>query len=154
MIERGEHLRFALEAREPIGIEREGVGQHLQRDVAIELACRARDTPRPCRPRRAATNFIGTEASAGSERHVRGVTGFYFSMCARSFSFSLQTYSSMSVSGSSRSRHLDGNGFVYISGSSIVTSCRGGRSRGGGIALDAQRFAVRMPAEVEPGRDR
>ena len=42
MIERGERLRFALEARQPIGICGEQVRQDLERDVAIELVSRAR----------------------------------------------------------------------------------------------------------------
>ena len=42
MIQRRQHLRFPLEAREPIGIEREQFGQDLQRDIAIELR-----VPRP-----------------------------------------------------------------------------------------------------------
>ena len=37
MIERGQNLGFALEPREPLGIVREQIGQHLQRDVAAEL---------------------------------------------------------------------------------------------------------------------
>ena len=37
MVQRREHLRFALEAREAIGIGGEGVRQDLDRDVAIEL---------------------------------------------------------------------------------------------------------------------
>ena len=37
MIQRGERLRFALEAREPVGIACEGVGQDLDRDIAIQL---------------------------------------------------------------------------------------------------------------------
>lgn len=37
MIERGQYLRFALEPREPFGIGRERLSQHLQRHVAIEL---------------------------------------------------------------------------------------------------------------------
>ena len=36
MIERGERLRFTLEARQAIGIGREQLGQHLDRDVAVE----------------------------------------------------------------------------------------------------------------------
>ena len=48
MVERREDLRFALEPREPIGIAGEGVGQDLQRDVAIELrVARAIDLPHP-----------------------------------------------------------------------------------------------------------
>ena len=36
MIQRREHLGFALEPREPIGIAHEGLGQHLDRDIAIQ----------------------------------------------------------------------------------------------------------------------
>ena len=71
MIERGEHLRFALEAREPIGIVRERFGQDLQRDVAIRASCRARDRPRPCRLRRAPMDFVRTEPRAGPDHRFR-----------------------------------------------------------------------------------
>ena len=37
MIQRGERLRFALEARQAVGVGRERLGQDLDRDVAIEL---------------------------------------------------------------------------------------------------------------------
>jgi hypothetical protein len=37
MIERGQHLRLALETCEAVGVERERVGDDLQRDVAIQL---------------------------------------------------------------------------------------------------------------------
>ena len=37
VVERGEQLRLALEAREPIGVGSEGLGQQLQRDIAPEL---------------------------------------------------------------------------------------------------------------------
>ena len=36
MVQRGEELRFALEAGQPIGIAGEEVGQDLERDVAPE----------------------------------------------------------------------------------------------------------------------
>ncbi len=36
MVERREHLRFALEAREPVRVLCERSRQHLQRDVAVE----------------------------------------------------------------------------------------------------------------------
>src|SRR5262249_9790259 len=38
MVERGQHLRFAPEPRESIRIGRDRRGEHLQRDVASELA--------------------------------------------------------------------------------------------------------------------
>jgi hypothetical protein len=37
MIERRQCLGFALEARQPIGIAREGVGQHLDRDPPTKI---------------------------------------------------------------------------------------------------------------------
>ena len=37
MVQRREHLRFALKPGEAIGIAGERVGQDLQRDVAIQL---------------------------------------------------------------------------------------------------------------------
>src|SRR5262249_17508979 len=37
MVERGEYLRFALEARKTIGIRGERIGKHFQGDVPIEL---------------------------------------------------------------------------------------------------------------------
>jgi hypothetical protein len=36
MVERGQHLRLALDARQPRGVAREGVGERLDRDVAPE----------------------------------------------------------------------------------------------------------------------
>jgi hypothetical protein len=37
MIQRGQHLRFAREARHSIGVLREGVGQNLDSNIAVEL---------------------------------------------------------------------------------------------------------------------
>ena len=36
MVERGEHLRLALEARQAIGVAGHGLGQHLDGDVALQ----------------------------------------------------------------------------------------------------------------------
>jgi hypothetical protein len=36
MVQRGEHLRFALESGQAIGIAREYLGQDLERDIAAE----------------------------------------------------------------------------------------------------------------------
>ena len=52
MIERGEHFRFALKAREPIGISRERGGQDLNRDLTFQPGVRSPDTPAPSRLRR------------------------------------------------------------------------------------------------------
>ena len=57
MIQRRQHLRFALEARQSLRICRERLGQDLDRDVASSFVSRARDRPRPSRPRRASRRF-------------------------------------------------------------------------------------------------
>lgn len=41
MIERGEQACFALEARHAIGLARQGLGQHLDGDVAADLRRKA-----------------------------------------------------------------------------------------------------------------
>ena len=112
VIERREHLRFTPEPREPIRIERERIRKYLQRNVAIELAvARTIDLAHAaCAEGR--QNFIGTESGAGAERHAEEVRRFYFVMCARSFSFSLQTYSRMSVSACSRCVTCTVNGLL------------------------------------------
>ena len=64
MIERRERLRFARETREAIGVERERLGQHLDRDVAIELRVRrAIDLAHAARAD-GGDDFVGSEASA------------------------------------------------------------------------------------------
>ena len=57
VVQRGEHLGFARKAGEPVGVLCQGLGQHLDRDGAIQLRVCARDTPRPSRRRRAARRF-------------------------------------------------------------------------------------------------
>ena len=45
---------FALESREPLGVVCEGVGQHLDRDLAAEVGVeRAIDFPHPARAKEA-----------------------------------------------------------------------------------------------------
>ena len=71
MIQRGEQLRLALEARQPIGIGRERGGQDFDRDVALSLG-RGRDRPRPSRPRRAERlDLVCTELTASQHRDAR-----------------------------------------------------------------------------------
>jgi len=67
MIERGEHFRFALKAREPIGISRERGWQDLNRDLTFQLGVR-----RPIHLTHPAFaeqggDFIDAETGAGSE---------------------------------------------------------------------------------------
>ena len=48
MVQRGQDVRFALEARQTVGVEHEDVRQHLERDLAIERAVvRAIDVAHP-----------------------------------------------------------------------------------------------------------
>ena len=61
-------MRFALEAREAVGIVRERLGQHLDRDVAIELVSRARYTS-PMPPAPSGTPMVY------APRRVPGVSG-------------------------------------------------------------------------------
>ena len=70
MIQRREDLRFALEAREAIGIVRERVRQDLDRDVAIQLrVARAIDLAHAaCADR--GDDFVDAEARAGGEGQV------------------------------------------------------------------------------------
>jgi hypothetical protein len=64
MIERREDLCLTLEAREAIRIEREGLRQDLQRDVAIQFRiARAIDLTHAAGPERR-LDFIRAEASA------------------------------------------------------------------------------------------
>ena len=70
MIERREHLRFALEARQAIGIAGERRRQHLDRDVAIQLRiARAIDLAHAAGAEQA-DNAIEPEGGAGREATV------------------------------------------------------------------------------------
>jgi hypothetical protein len=53
MVERGQDLSFTTEPGEPLRIACERVRQDLDRDLALQVRVDGRDTPRPCRPRRA-----------------------------------------------------------------------------------------------------
>ncbi len=75
MIERRERLRFALEARQPIGVLRERLRQDLDRDVAIELrVARAIDLPHAAFADRR-SDLVDAETGAGSEGQVVGLYG-------------------------------------------------------------------------------
>ena len=66
MVERGEDLRFALEAREPLGIRAKPSGSDLERDVAIELrVARAIDLAHAACAKRG-QNLVRAESIAGA----------------------------------------------------------------------------------------
>ena len=72
MIERGEELRFAFEARHALMILRELLRKNLDGDFAAEfLIARAIDFAHAaCAERR--DNFIRTQFGSGSKTHSRG----------------------------------------------------------------------------------
>src|SRR5262245_31793620 len=70
MIQRSEELRLTLEAGETLDVRGEGIGQDLERDVAIELRVpRAIHLPHSARSQQR-THFIRAESNARSERHA------------------------------------------------------------------------------------
>jgi hypothetical protein len=69
MVEGGQQLRLTLEPREAIGIGRENLRQHLDRDFATELyVARSIDFAHSAGTD-GGVNFILAEADAGCERH-------------------------------------------------------------------------------------
>src|SRR5690606_27651886 len=69
VVELGEQLRLALEAREALGIGDEAGGQDFDRDVAFELGIvGAIDLAHPAFAELGG-DLVGTEADAGGERH-------------------------------------------------------------------------------------
>jgi hypothetical protein len=65
MVQRGEDLRLALEAREAVGVVRKGRGQDLQRDVAMELGVAGMVHLTHATGAERRQQFIGTQARAG-----------------------------------------------------------------------------------------
>src|SRR5262245_16497439 len=73
MIQRGQNLRFALETREPVGIEREGFRKNFERDLAIELRVpRAEYLAHAARSEQR-YDFVRADQGAGCERHARSI---------------------------------------------------------------------------------
>ncbi len=69
VLELGEDLRLALEARETVGVGGERLGEDLDRDLALQLRVGgAVDDPHPALAERGG-DLVGPEAGAGSERH-------------------------------------------------------------------------------------
>jgi hypothetical protein len=65
-----ERLRFAREARQPIGIGREQLRQDLQRDIAIELrVTRAVDLSHPAGAKWG-EDFVRTDSGASRQGHA------------------------------------------------------------------------------------
>jgi len=66
MIERGEHLRLAREAREPIGIARQRRRKHLDCDIATELAVAGAINLAHAAGAEGGHDLVRSEASAGT----------------------------------------------------------------------------------------
>ena len=67
MIQQGEYSRFALKAREPVGVGRERLGQDLDRDGSVQLCiARAIDLPHPAFADRRG-DFVDAKTRAGAE---------------------------------------------------------------------------------------
>jgi hypothetical protein len=69
MVECGEHLRLASKPGEPIGIVCEGVGQNLQRDIAVELGVSGTPDLAHAAGTELGGDFARAEAGAGREGH-------------------------------------------------------------------------------------
>ena len=81
MIERREELRFAPEARQPIGVDCKGSGKNLQRDVAPERrVARTIDLAHAACPQRAG-DLMRAETGAGDEWHQLTGTRRFNSSC-------------------------------------------------------------------------
>jgi hypothetical protein len=74
MVEQRERLRFACEPSEPIWIVGEGVGQELQRDVAIQLRVVCAIHLAHAASAEGRSDFVRTKFRSRSEGHV-GTTG-------------------------------------------------------------------------------
>jgi hypothetical protein len=66
-VERSERLRLASEPRQAIGIAGEGVGQDLQRDIAIELRVASPENLSHATLANLRDDFVDAEARAGDE---------------------------------------------------------------------------------------
>ena len=69
MIQRREHLRFALEAREAIGVGREGVRQDLQRNVSLQPRVAGTVHLAHATGPQRRMDFVHAKSCTGSERH-------------------------------------------------------------------------------------
>ena len=69
MVERAEHLRFAMESREPIGIGGEGVWQDFQRDISGELAVTGPIHLAHAAPADDLDNLVGSDPGSWRQRH-------------------------------------------------------------------------------------
>ena len=67
VVQRGEGLGFTLEAREPISVVRERLGQDLDRDVAIQLRVAGPEDLPHAAFADAGDHFVDTETGTGGK---------------------------------------------------------------------------------------
>ena len=73
MVQGGEDFGFALESGQALGISPDGLGQDLDRDLALEGRVRGAIDLRPSRPRRAARRFrLGPRRVPGDNGMCQG----------------------------------------------------------------------------------
>src|SRR5262245_8528965 len=77
MIERGEHLRFAMKARQAISIRGERGRKYRRRNVTIELGVTCAIHLAHTAGANGGDDFVRPEANAGTERHVSLWRGLY-----------------------------------------------------------------------------
>ena len=81
MVQRGEELRFALEAGQPIGIAGEEVGQDLERDVAPEPRVAGAKHLSHSPGAELADDLISAQFRAGCESHSYAPVPFEQARC-------------------------------------------------------------------------
>ena len=69
VVERRQDLRFALEAGQPFGVVHEGVGQDLQRDIAVQLGITGLVHFAHAACTDGGEDFVGAEGGAGLKWH-------------------------------------------------------------------------------------
>ena len=77
VIERCQHLRFALEARHTLGIGGQRFGQNLDGDIAMEPGIPGAIHLAHAARTKGGHDLVVRESSAGGQRHVLGTAGFY-----------------------------------------------------------------------------
>jgi len=68
IVQRGEHLRFTLEAGDTLGVRGEGIGQDLYRDIPPELRITGAIHLTHAPSAKKAQDFIGADARAENDR--------------------------------------------------------------------------------------
>jgi len=77
MVEHGERLRFALEARQPFRVGGKDGRQDFQRDIAIEVRVAGEVDLAHAASAELGDYFVGAESRTGGHRHGRGRVSFF-----------------------------------------------------------------------------